>query len=116
MAVFAPGGLAPPSTVTAAEKTSLSITSSTMSAAVGTETSIVIPSGTKAFSLRVRSDSGIAAKLKIATTSGNTLTDDYFSLMPGTTWQEDFTTGNSALTLYIASSKASSVVQIMLWS
>ena len=116
MAVFNPVGPAAPSAVTISAKTSLTITSATMDATPGTETTVVIPSGTRAFSIRAKSDSGIAAKLSVATTSGNTATDDHFDVMPGNTWKEDLLDGSSAITLYIASTKANTKVQIMLWS
>ena len=116
MAVFNPVGPAAPSNVAVSAKSTLSITSSTLSATPGTETAIVIPAGTKAFSIRAKSNSGIAAKLLIATASGSTATEDRFDLMPGNTWKEDLLTGDSSITIYVASTKASTVVQLMYWS
>jgi phytoene dehydrogenase-like protein len=116
MAVFTPVGPAAPSAVTISAKGKPTISAVTTSVTPGTEVQVVIPAGTKAFSLKAKSDSGIAAKLLVATTSGLTATDNRFDIMPGNIWREDLLTGSSAFDLYIASTKASTVIQLILWS
>jgi len=109
-------GPASPSAVTVSSKSTATISSAIMTVTPGDETAVVIPIGTKAFAIRAKSSGGVATKLTIATTSGDTSSDDSFDIMPGNTWREESLVGAAALTFYMASTKASTIVQIITWS
>ena len=100
----------------AANKDSLVTSSATMSATPGTEVTVTIPAGTKAFTIRAKGNNGINPKLTFATSSGGTATDNSFDIMPGSRWKEEFLKGTNAITLYMISTKPSTKVQILLWS
>ena len=81
-----------------------------------TETSITIPSGTKAFRLQAANDAG-AAVLTISHSSGGTSSSTTsFDIYAGASLLEEQLKGDVSLTVYIKSSKASTSVQVLLWS
>lgn len=90
----------------------------TSGATVGTtETSIVIPSGTKAFRLQVANSAVGAIVLTISNVSGGTASAiTSFDVYAGSSWSEEALKGDQSLTLYIKASKASTPVQLLLWS
>lgn len=88
----------------------------TTGATVGTsETSLVIPVGAKAFRLQLANSAG-AAVLTIASSSGGTASDiTSFDVYAGSSYSEEFLTGDSTLTLYIKSTLAATPVQLLYW-
>ena len=90
----------------------------TTGATVGTtETTIVIPAGTKAFKLQVANSGVGAIVLTIASSVGGTASDiTSFDIYAGSSYFEEYLKGDNALTLYIKSSKAATPVQLLLWS
>lgn len=103
-------GPAAPSVVTTQNKTTPTITSLTLGLA-GVESVLTFAAGTVAFKIRAAD----FAKLKLATTSGSTATDDRFDVPPGNTYVEDNFTG-SAITYYISATVDNIVVQILTWT
>ena len=105
-------GPASPSTVNVQSKG----TFTTTGAVVGTtETTIVVPTGTRAFKLQA-SDSAGAAVLTISNVITGTSSEiTSFDIYAGSSWSEETLNGLVALTLYIKSSKSGTNVQLMYW-
>lgn len=112
MATFNPVGASAPSAVTISAKSTSVITSLTLSVTPGTESTLTFTSAIVAFRIQTRDGS----KLTIATSSGNTATDDKFEFTPGNCYAEEFLTTNNAKTYYVASNIASTVIQILSWT
>lgn len=113
MGVFSPVGSSPPSAVTISAKSTPVIRSVTLNAVAGVETLVSFSSAVVAF--KIKAADGIS-KVSIATTSGNTATDDKFDLYHGEAWEEEFLTTSAAKDFYISSNKTSTVLQIFEWT
>ena len=112
MAKFAPSGPASPSIVSVQTKTSPTITNTVMGVA-GSETALVIPSGTVEFCLKARP--GSTTKLQYSYTSGASGT--VFSTIPaGNEYREQNLTAAAVLTLYVQSSKAGTILELVTWA
>jgi len=109
--VFSPVGASSPSAVTISAKSTPTIRSLTLSAIAGTESTLTFSSAVVAFEIQVTDNS----RLDIATTLGNTATNDKWSVYNGSSYHEEFLTTSAAKTFYIASNKASTTVQIKEW-
>ena len=89
----------------------------TTGATVGTtETSIVIPAGTKSFRLQAADIAGVAVLTIAGAATGTGSSTTSFDIFAGSSYQEDFLTGTSAVTIYIKSSKAGTPVQVLYWT
>lgn len=99
-------------TVVTENKTSF-ITSGTT---IGTtETTIVIPAGTRAFDIYARDPQN--AILTFSDQSGGTasqLTSNIIKM--GNIWKVDNLTGDAPITIYILSNKTNTVVQLLRWT
>ena len=113
MGVFSPVGASAPSAVTISAKSTPTIRSITLSATPGTESTLVFGTGVVAF--QIKTPSGDTARLSVATTMGNTATDDRIDVPMGREWRQEFLTTNATKTFYVSSNKASTVLQIIEW-
>jgi len=112
MAVFNPVGPSAPSSVEVKSKTTLNITG----AVVGTtETTIVIPAGTKAFQLHTAKGSNAILTIASAIT-GTSSPITSWDIGMGNVWKEDLLTGTNAVTVYIKSNKVATNVQLLYWT
>jgi hypothetical protein len=112
MAGFQSTGPAGPSIVSISAKGTPITESLTLDATPGVETALVLPIGTLAYMLKAEDNS----RLQFATTMGGTGTDAKFTVYPGFSMDGDLLTGTTTITWYIASSKASTVLQILRWT
>lgn len=87
----------------------------TTGATIGTtETTIVIPVGAKAF--RLHTAKGSNAVLTVASSMGGTSSaTTSFDIGMGNIWVEEGLIGDSSITIYIKSSKATTDVQVLTW-
>lgn len=86
-------------------------------ATVGTtETSIVIPSGAKAWKIQAASSAGAAVLTISHTVGGTSVATTSFDICPGNSYDEEYLKGTNPLTIYIKSSKAGTPVQVLYWS
>ncbi len=105
-----PGG---PGAVTVSSKGVPLTETLTLDLTPGTETSLVLPAGTLAYMIKSEDDK---AKLTFSTTMGGTATDAKFTVYPGFSMDADLLAGTSTITWYIASTKASTVLEILRWT
>jgi len=81
-------------------------------AVANTETTVPIPSGTRAFTIRVR---GGNAKGQISYISGQTATE-FITLEYGNSYKEENLKLNAILNLYIQLNKSSQVLELLTWT
>ena len=113
MASISYGSSSPPTDVTTLGS---KLSFVTTGAIVGTtETTIIIPAGTKAFRLHTASGNG-TAKITISNVSGGTAsTLTSWDLKHGNVWKEEALAGTNPITIYIKSNKANTDVQLLYW-
>lgn len=76
-----------------------------------TEYTFSLPSGIKNFSFQTR-EGGLIKVAKTLGQSGIT----YFSIYPGVTYNIESVTGNSTITIYVQSPKASQTLEVIYWT
>ena len=111
MATFNPVGASAPSAVTVSSKSTPNIRSITLGL-IDAESTLTFSSAIVAYKIKSRDGS----KLKIATSSGDTLTDDKWEIMPGSCFEDESLTTSTSKTFYVSSNKATTVVQIIEWT
>jgi len=79
----------------------------------GVEVTLTIAAGTKSFRILPNNK----AKITVATTVGGSVSgDDNYVFYPGFEWQEELLAGTNALTFYVSSNKASTILKIITWT
>lgn len=114
MSVFTPagsGGL-PPAPVVSTGPLSSPTTANVAIPLAATEVSYPLPPGTQAFYIRLR---GYLADLQLAYTSGSSGTV-YTTISRGTFFSMDGISPDASVTLYVQTTLASQVAEIMSWS
>lgn len=111
MAVFSPTGSPQISSSNSDLLGTTPSLSNTTLGAIGVESTIALPAGTKRFSLRARGQ----AKLQIAYTATESGTT-FWTVMPGNIYQETLLSSAGSYTIYVQSNKASTVVELVSWS
>lgn len=110
MATFAPTGPASPSTVANLFLTTPVITNESLLVS-GTEYAVVIPAGSVKFRIYSRKH----GKLQYSYTSGQSGLA-YLTIESGNSHTEEGITSSASLTIYIQSSKASDILEVLTWT